>query len=51
MAAAYTLHTSVASEGGTFSFTGSAVGCEGTNGSFPYPANKNCQIAIGAHSI
>ena len=51
MAAAYTLHTSAAPEGGTFSFTGSAIGCGGTNGSFPYPATENWQKAIGAHSI
>ncbi|MES3151118.1 hypothetical protein [Sphingomonas faeni] len=52
MAAAYDLHRAgAAADGGSFSFTGSAIGCGGTTGGFPYPATENWQKAIGAHSI
>jgi len=52
MAAAWELHGSeVSAEGGSFSFTGSAIACGGTTSGYPYPATENWQKAIGAHSI
>jgi hypothetical protein len=56
MSAAWDLHGSEVPVGtngreGSFRFTGSAIGCGGTNAGYPYPATENWQKAIGAHSI